>query len=75
MKRLSDLVDFTGSPSHCPDCEAELQHITISEAIFEGVIEDGVQFDCHCRKCGCLWTQLYVYDCDLEIHTEGRQCD
>tara|TARA_R100000963_G_C4633407_1_gene97992 strand:- start:491 stop:820 length:330 start_codon:yes stop_codon:yes gene_type:complete len=51
--------------NNCPKCEAELQHIETSEAIFEGVIYDGVQFDCKCKKCKAKWTQLYMFDCLL----------
>ncbi len=53
------------SAYHCPKCESELQHIEISGAIFEGVIDDGVQFDCKCTKCKSKWTQLFMFDCLL----------
>ena len=54
--------DKRHSAYHCPKCEAELQSLTISDAIFEGVIADGVQFDCKCTKCNAKWTQLYMFD-------------
>ena len=58
-------------PYNCPKCEADLQHIETSEAIFEGVVEDGVQFDCKCSKCGAEWSQLYMFDCNLIGDKDG----